>query len=76
MLEKEFEFYKTNRTEIREKYLGKRIVIVGDKIIGAYNDLDEAYHETIKSYTLGTFMIHDVPEDIEDEIVHLSPFGI
>jgi hypothetical protein len=76
MLEKEFEFYKTNRMEIREKYLGKQIVIVGNQIIGAYDDLDKAYQETIKNYTPGTFMIHDVPIDIEDEIVHLSPFGL
>ena len=75
MLEKEFEFYEKNKSVIREKYLGKQVVIVGDQIIGAYDDVDEAYQETIKTYTLGTFMIHDVPVDIEDEIVRLSPFG-
>jgi hypothetical protein len=76
MLEKEFEFYKSNRTEIREKYLGKQIVIVGNQIIAAYDDLEVAYLETIKTRTPGTFMIHDVPVNIEDEIVHLSPFGL
>ncbi|MDR2921911.1 MAG: hypothetical protein LBU85_01055 [Treponema sp.] len=75
MLEKEFQFYETNKTAIREKYLGKQIVIVGDQIIASYDDVDEAYQETIKAYTPGTFMIHDVPINIEDEIVHLSPFG-
>jgi len=74
MLEKEFEFYENNKLSIREKYLGKQIVIVGEKIVGAYDDIDEAYQEAIKTYTLGTFMIHDVPVDIEDEIIHLSPF--
>ena len=76
MLEKEFKFYKTNRAEIREKYLGKQIVIVGNQIIAVYDDLEKAYLETIKTYTPGTFMIHDVPENIEDEVVHLSPFGL
>jgi hypothetical protein len=75
MLEREFQFYETNKTAIREKYLGKQIVIVGDQIIASYNDIDEAYQETIKTYTPGTFMIHDVPVNIKDEIVHLSPFG-
>ena len=75
MLEREFEFYENNKTAIREKYLGKRIVIIGNEIIGAYDDMDEAYQETIKTYTPGTFMIHDVPVNIEDEVVHLSPFG-
>ena len=75
MLEREFEFYENNKKAIREKYLGKRIVIIGNEIIGAYDDMDEAYQETIKTYTPGTFMIHDVPVNIEDEVVHLSPFG-
>ena len=75
MLEREFEFYENNKTAIREKYLGKRIVIIGNEIIGAYDDMDEAYQETIKAHTPGTFMIHDVPLNIEDEVVHLSPFG-
>jgi hypothetical protein len=75
MLEKEFQFYEANKTAIREKYLGKQVVIVGDRIIASYDDMDEAYQETVKAYEPGTFMIHDVPIDIEDEIVHLSPFG-
>jgi len=76
MLEREFEYYKKNMTEIREKYLGKEIVIIGDKIIAAYDDFEEAFFETTKSYTPGTFMIHTVPVDIEDEVITLSPFGI
>ena len=75
MLEREFEFYESNKPEIREKYIGKRIVIVGEQIIAAYDDMEEAYQETIKTYTPGTFMIHDVPVNIEDEIVHLFSLG-
>lgn len=71
MLEKEYDFYERNKTELRKKYLGKQVVIVGDEIIGAYDDLDEAFSETIKTYTPGTFMIHEVPVNIEDEIVHI-----
>ena len=76
MLEKEFEYYKKNMTEIREKYIGKEIVIIGDKITAAYDDFEEAFFETTKSYTPGTFMIHTVPVNIEDEVITLSPFGI
>ena len=75
MLEREFEFYENNKTEIREKFLGKRIVIIGEQIIAAYDDMEEAYQETIKTYIPGTFMIHDVPVNIEDEIVHLFSLG-
>jgi len=75
MLEREFEFYEKNKSKIREKYIGKRIVIIGDQIIAAYDDMEEAYQETIKTYTPGTFMIHNVPVNIEDEIVHLLSLG-
>jgi len=75
MLEREFEFYENNKTTIREKYIGKRIVIIGEQIIAAYDDMEEAYQETIKTYTPGTFMIHDVPENIEDEIEYIFSLG-
>jgi hypothetical protein len=73
-LEREFEFYQKNMMDIREKYLGKELVIVGEQIIAAYDDIEVAYMETAKSYEPGTFMIHKVPENIEDEVVTLSPF--
>jgi uncharacterized protein YtpQ (UPF0354 family) len=75
MLEREFEFYENNKSEIREKYIGKRIVIIGEQIIAAYDNMEEAYQETIKTYSPGTFMIHDVPVNIEDEIAHIFPLG-
>ena len=57
-LEREFEYYQKNMTEIREKYLGKEVVIVGDKVVAAYDNLEEAYMETVKSYNPGTFMLY------------------
>ncbi|MDR2490801.1 MAG: hypothetical protein LBD20_05310 [Spirochaetaceae bacterium] len=74
MYEHEAAFYEANRFKIREKYLGKQVVISGDKIVGAYDNVGDAYRETIKTLPLGTFMIHDVPKNIEDEIQWLSPF--
>jgi hypothetical protein len=74
MYEKEEAFYLENKLEFREKYHGKRIVIVGNKVIGIYDDAGTAYHETIKTHPLGSFMLQDIPEDIEDEIPYISPF--
>ncbi|GHV84445.1 hypothetical protein AGMMS50230_00530 [Spirochaetia bacterium] len=74
MFERETGFYDAHKAEIREKYLGKHIVIVGDRIISAYDDVGTAYQETIKKFPLGSFMIKDIPENIEDEVIYLSPF--
>jgi len=71
MLEREYAFYEDNKAEIREKYLDKRIVIVGDQVVATYDDLEEAYLETIKTYTPGTFMLHHVPVNADDEVGHI-----
>jgi hypothetical protein len=63
MYEKENAFYGTNRDQLREKYPGKEVVIVGNEIIGVYDDLDAAVDETVKTRPLGTFCIKAVPVD-------------
>jgi hypothetical protein len=50
------------------------VVISGDKILGAYDDVGKAYQEAIKTVPLGSFVIKDIPENIEDEVIYLSPF--
>ncbi|OFY61629.1 MAG: hypothetical protein A2Y71_03060 [Bacteroidetes bacterium RBG_13_42_15] len=57
MLDKEFNFYIKNQDKLLEKYNGRFIVIVGEEIVGDYNNLEEAYNESIKKHELGTFLI-------------------
>jgi hypothetical protein len=63
MFEVENQFYQENRESLREKYLGKAIVIVGKTVIGSYNDIGEAYRETLKTREPGTFCLKNIPED-------------
>jgi len=63
MFERENAFYEANKPQFREKYLGKELVIVGDEIIGVYDDLDAAVDNTMKTRPLGTFCVKDVPVD-------------
>jgi hypothetical protein len=63
MFERENAFYEANRAMLRRKYLGKELVIVGDEIIGVYDDLDTAVDTTVKTRALGTFCVKDVPVD-------------
>ena len=74
MFEKELQYYNANKSHLWEKYHGKHIVIVGEKVIGTYNDAGTAYHETAKIVPPGSFMIREIPENIEDEVQYLSPF--
>ena len=74
MFEAENKFYEENRKTFREKYLGKRVVIVKDKVLGAYDTDSEAIDETSKTMELGTFCINYVPVNPEEEYHRLLSF--
>ena len=56
-LEKEFKYYLDNQDELVQKYDGKSLVIIGEKVVGSYDTNEEAYFESKKKYKLGTFLI-------------------
>ena len=74
MFEVENKFYEENRETFREKYLGKRVVIVKDKILGAYDTDSEAINETSKTMEMGTFCIKYIPVNPEEEYHRLLSF--
>ena len=58
MLDREFEFYVNNQTELVKKYNGRFLVIHNKEVFGDYATLREAYRAGTKNYQLGTFMVH------------------
>jgi hypothetical protein len=74
MLETEVAFYEAHKEEFREQYRGKRLIIVKNQVIGAYDTSGAAYKEAMARFSPGSFMIKYIPENIEDEIPILSPF--
>jgi hypothetical protein len=63
MFEVENDFYKAYIEEFRSKYPEKELVIIGEQIIGVYDDVGKAYHETIKAHKPGLFCIKHVHEE-------------
>ena len=74
MLEAEPQFYMDNRETLREKYCGKRILIVKDKILGVYDTDSEAIDEATKTMEMGAFCVKYIPEDPADEIIYLRSY--
>jgi len=74
MFEVENKFYQENRETFREKYLGKRVVIVNDKILGVYDSDADAIAETSKTMEMGTFCVKYVPVNPDEEIHRLHTF--
>jgi hypothetical protein len=59
MLQTELKYFIQHQQELVNKYNGKYIVIVGDKVVGVYNKIDEAYSESLKTMDAGTFFIQE-----------------
>jgi hypothetical protein len=74
VFEQEKALCKANQDILREKYAGKYLIIVGDQVIGAYDNVSDAYEKALKSYQPGHFMLQEVPARPEDDIVWFSPF--
>jgi hypothetical protein len=74
MFEQEKAFGAAHKDELREKYPDKHLIIVGERVIGAYTNVSDAYEDALKSYQPGHFMLQKVPVRPEDDIIWLSPF--
>jgi hypothetical protein len=69
MLEKEEAFYQANKAEFRMKYAGKRLLIVGQNLLGVFNTDSDALNAALKIMKWeDDFMIKAVPRTPEDEI--------
>jgi hypothetical protein len=74
MFEQENRFYEENKDSLRKQYLGKEVVIVGDEVIAAYDDVGTAISETVKTRPLGSFCVKNVPESPEERMIRIPTF--
>ena len=56
-LEREFEYFLNHQDELVERFRGKVIAIKNDCILGAFESIAEAVHETSRKHPLGTFLV-------------------
>lgn len=68
MLTKEQEYFDSHKEELRQKYLGKRIVISGNEVKGVFNSDEEALTESLKTMAPGSFMIKFITADDEEQV--------
>ena len=61
----EFNYYLAHQSELVERFDGKFVVIKNEVVLGSYDTLGDAYFETIKTETPGTFLIQEVSQGIE-----------
>jgi hypothetical protein len=71
MFERESAFYEAHKTELREKYLNKWLVIADNSLFGAFDTPKEAFAAAGRRYNPGEFMLHRPSDD--DVIIETGP---
>lgn len=56
-LENLFDYYLSNQNELVKQYNGKHIVLVDNRVVGAFDTMEEAYKYAEANYELGNFLI-------------------
>ena len=56
-LKKNLDWYIANQQELAAKYNGKVLLIVDQKLMAAFDSMEEAYAAAQKVYTPGTFTL-------------------
>ena len=56
MLDREFHYYKAHENELVKQYNGKFIAIVGEQVVGVFDEEFTAYQEMKTKYGLGNFL--------------------
>ena len=62
-LKKNLDWYIANQQELAAKYTGKILLIVDQKLVRAFDSMDEAYAAALKDYALGTFTLQPCSAD-------------
>jgi hypothetical protein len=62
-LKKNLDWYIANQQELSAKYNGKVLLIVDQKLIGAFDSMNDAYVVAVKTYAPGTFTLQPCSPD-------------
>jgi hypothetical protein len=57
MLEKEYKYFESVASDLAKAHPHKFAVIKGERVIGIYDTIRQAFEETAKEHKLGTFIV-------------------
>lgn len=63
MLEKDFEYYLTNRNDLLKSFKDTFIVIQNQSVLKALNTIDEAYKYLLDDKEVGSYLIQEVKDN-------------
>jgi hypothetical protein len=75
-LQTEREFFKANQAEWAKAYLGKFVLIKDAKLIGVFDNAENAVSEGLKRYGSESFLVRGVNEQEETLRIPALMFGL
>jgi hypothetical protein len=71
MLDREFKYYIDHQDELVRKYNGKYLIVVGDKVEGAFDERIDAILDGRKRFGAGNFMVQLCSPGDESYTLHV-----
>ena len=62
MLNVEFRYYLDNQDKLLKMYNNRFLVIVGQEVVGDYDDFEQALFQSAEKYEPGTFLVQECTE--------------
>ena len=75
-LKKELEVYEKMREELLKKYRGKVVTIKDGKLVGVYDNEEEAFRDVVEKYGLVPVLIKRVTEKEKPEEIPSYTYGL
>ena len=69
MQDQDYEYFLQNMEELYKRYGRKFLAIKNQRILGVYDDFDDALDSTLKQEEVGTFLIQECFQN-KEECVH------
>lgn len=61
-LAQEYAVFEEMRTELESKHMGKIIVIKGEKVVGTYDNMEDAARAAVQCFGRGPYLIKEIGE--------------
>lgn len=74
VLERELEFYRSQKQALLQTHKGQFALIKGEKLLGAYTTFEEAFNAGVAAVGTEPFLIKEVTE--QDEIIQNPTLAI
>jgi len=76
MIERLFNWYRSNQDELVKQYNGKYIVITEDGVKGAFDTDTDGYDYAVKAFGRGNFMLQKCSEGEKDYSLHFYTYRV